>query len=44
MYNPLLLEAPLTLWVPRDVDMADIPLTVLDQDGNTVAFQVMGWG
>ena len=40
VYNPLMLPVPLVLWIPRDEDLADIPLAVLDVNGNAVTSQV----
>lgn len=40
VYNPLLTEAPLLLWIPLAVNAAVVPLTVVDDTGTPITSQV----
>ncbi len=40
VYNPLLISAPLTLWVPQDIELSSAIPTVQDGSGKQLAVQV----
>ena len=40
VYNPLMSQAPLVMWIPLAVTKAIVPLTVVDDTGTPISSQV----